>query len=131
MLASESKSRCVLEDWLLSTFDLFIEWLSKSESSSFVSAPSFSMAILAELSTFSFFWPSTVFDPVLIDLFLSDVWPEVVVLILLITFELSLFDDPFSAVGTLSKIAKLDLFARHWMSCAYYNMQGYIIPTNV
>ena len=78
------------------------------------------MAILAELSTFSFFWPSTVFDPVLIDLFLSDVWPEVVVLILLITFELSLFDDPFSAVGTLSKIAKLDLFARHWMSCAYY-----------
>ena len=83
-----------------------MEWLSKSESSSFVSAPSFSTAILAELSTFSFFWPSTVFDPVLIDLFLSDVWPEVVVLILLITFELSLFDDPFSVVGTLSEIAK-------------------------
>ena len=99
----------------MSSLDLFIAWLSKSESSSFVSAPSFSMAILVELSTFSFFWPSPFFDPVLIDLFLSELWPELVALILLITFELSLFDDPFSVVGTLSKITNRDSFA----CCAY------------
>ena len=114
----------------MSSLDLFIAWLSKSESSSFVSAPSFSMAILVELSTFSFFWPSPFFDPVLIDLFLSELWPELVALILLITFELSLFDDPFSVVGTLSEITDRDLFA----CCAYmfnqinrtYNTHTYI-----
>ena len=113
----------------MSSLDLFIAWLSKSESSSFVSAPSFSMAILVELSTFSFFWPSPFFDPVLIDLFLSELWPELVALILLITFELSLFDDPFSVVGTLSKITNRYLFA----CCAYifdlYIIE-HIIPTH-
>ena len=73
------------------------------------------MAILVELSTFSFFWPSPFFDPVLIDVFLSELWPELVELILLITFELSLFDDPFSVVGTLSKITNRDFIA----CCAY------------